>query len=118
MSTLIWAAPRLQSEVAELKIVGIICVCGYHFWGVVLVWISYVFFPPFHRFQISCVPNTAKSMESYAGQTRLEQLMIGYDETCLFRGGGHKIELVVLCAWANITVTINNTITIAHSWIR
>lgn len=48
-------------------------------------------FPSFHRFQISCVPNTAKSMESYAGQTRLEQLMIGYEETCLFRGGGHKI---------------------------
>ncbi len=72
--------------------------CGYHlclsliyFWGVVIVWIIHVFFPSFHRFQISCVPNTAKSMESYAGQTRLEQLMIGYDETCLFRGGGHKI---------------------------
>lgn len=35
-------------------------------------------FPLFFRYQISCVLNIARSMESYAGQTRLAQSTIGY----------------------------------------
>lgn len=86
VSTLIWAAPRLQSEVAELKIVSTVCMqqsgdniintsCPCISFGPVLTMLS---LNASFRFQISCVQNIARSMASCAGQTRLAPSMTGY----------------------------------------
>lgn len=86
VSTLIWAAPRLQSDVAELKVVSTVwmqqsgdniinvsCPC-ISFGRVLTLFLLNASF----RYQISCAQNIARSMASCAGQTRLAPSMTGY----------------------------------------